>query len=68
MPRAPKAQLQHLNKDSYDISAYTTLPDTGRGIALIQTDLPLIPVAWYRQSIAVSNDVAGAFIDPFERT
>jgi peptide/nickel transport system substrate-binding protein len=37
-------------------------------VALIQTDLPLIPVAWYRQSIAVSNDVAGAFIDPFERT
>jgi peptide/nickel transport system substrate-binding protein len=37
-------------------------------VALIQDDLPLIPVAWYRQSIAVSNDVAGAFIDPFERT
>lgn len=39
-----------------------------RIVALIQTDLPLIPIAWYRQSIAVSNDVVGASIDPFERT
>lgn len=37
-------------------------------VALVQTDLPLIPVAWYRQSIAVSKNVIGAFIDPFERT
>jgi len=35
---------------------------------LIQTDLPLIPIAWYRQSIAVSKEVVGASIDPFERT
>lgn len=37
-------------------------------IAQVQNELPLIPVAWYRQSIAVSNKVEGAKIDPFERT
>ncbi len=37
-------------------------------VGLIQADLPLIPVAWYRQSIAVSKNVSGAAIDPFERT
>ncbi|RMO68494.1 ABC transporter substrate-binding protein [Pseudomonas syringae group genomosp. 3] len=37
-------------------------------VGLIQNDLPLIPVTWYRQSIAVSNSVRGAAIDPFERT
>lgn len=37
-------------------------------VALIQADLPLIPIAWYQQSIAVLNTVKGASIDPFERT
>lgn len=37
-------------------------------MALVQNDLPLIPIAWYRQSIAVSKQVEGAAIDPFERT
>lgn len=37
-------------------------------LAQVQSELPLIPVAWYRQSIAVSKDVEGAAIDPFERT
>lgn len=37
-------------------------------MAQVQTDLPVIPVAWYRQTIAVSNAVSGASIDPFERT
>jgi peptide/nickel transport system substrate-binding protein len=39
-----------------------------RLLAAIQNDLPLIPIAWYRQSIAVSNQVEGARIDPFERS
>ncbi|MEH3023970.1 MAG: ABC transporter substrate-binding protein [Pseudomonas oryzihabitans] len=37
-------------------------------MAQVQQDLPVIPVAWYRQTMAVSNAVEGAFIDPFERT
>ena len=37
-------------------------------MALVQDELPLIPVAWYRQSIAVSRNIEGAAIDPFERT
>ncbi|MFJ4156677.1 ABC transporter substrate-binding protein [Pseudomonas sp. NPDC089752] len=34
----------------------------------IHNDLPIIPIAWYRQSIAVSKQIEGAAIDPFERT
>ncbi|WP_312380397.1 ABC transporter substrate-binding protein [Pseudomonas oryzihabitans] len=37
-------------------------------MAQVQKDLPVIPVAWYRQTLAVSNAVEGAAIDPFERT
>ena len=37
-------------------------------LAQLQDELPLIPIAWYRQSIAVSNKVEGAAVDPFERT
>ena len=36
--------------------------------AVLQTELPIIPIAWYQQTLAVSNKVAGATIDPFERT
>lgn len=34
----------------------------------IQRDLPVIPVAWYEQTAAVTKAVEGAAIDPFERT
>lgn len=35
---------------------------------ILQTELPIIPIAWYQQSLAVSDKVEGATIDPFERT
>lgn len=39
-----------------------------RAMAILQDDLPVIPVAWYQQTAAVSRGVTGAVIDPFERT
>lgn len=36
--------------------------------AILQAELPVIPIAWYRQTLAVSDRVTGATIDPFERT
>jgi peptide/nickel transport system substrate-binding protein len=36
--------------------------------AILQADLPIIPIAWYRQTLAVSDRVEGATIDPFERS
>ncbi|WP_309985259.1 ABC transporter substrate-binding protein [Herbaspirillum seropedicae] len=39
-----------------------------RIVALLQEQLPVIPVAWYRQTCAVSRRVRGASIDPFERS
>ncbi|WP_374694214.1 ABC transporter substrate-binding protein [Janthinobacterium sp. J1-1] len=34
----------------------------------LQQGLPVIPVVWYRQTMAVSRRLAGASIDPFERS
>ena len=39
-----------------------------QAMAMLQADLPVIPVAWYQQTAAVSTGVSGAVIDPFERT
>ena len=39
------------------------------GIAVeLQRGLPVIPIVWYRQTMAVARRVAGASIDPFERS
>ena len=35
---------------------------------ILQRELPVIPVIWYEQTIAVTKAVEGARIDPFERS
>ncbi len=35
-------------------------------LALLQTELPVIPVTWYEHIVAVSNQLEGVSIDPFE--
>ncbi|WP_058894807.1 ABC transporter substrate-binding protein [Herbaspirillum rubrisubalbicans] len=47
--------------------------DSGRAerariVALLQEQLPVIPVVWYRQTCAVSRRLQGASLDPFERS
>nr|WP_111298709.1 ABC transporter substrate-binding protein [Paracoccus saliphilus] len=39
-----------------------------QAMAILQDQLPVIPVAWYQQTAAVSTRVTGAAIDPFERS
>ncbi len=39
-----------------------------QAVAILQEELPVIPIAWYQQTLAVSNRVTGARIDPWERT
>lgn len=40
-----------------------------RGIAqVLQDELPIVPVAWYRQSAVVSDRVDGVVLDPLERS
>jgi peptide/nickel transport system substrate-binding protein len=36
--------------------------------AVLQSELPVIPVVWYRQVCAASRRIGGASIDPFERS
>lgn len=35
---------------------------------VLQAELPVIPVAWYRQSVVVSDRVDGVVLDPLERS
>lgn len=41
--------------------------DRARVAAVLQAELPVIPVVWYRQVCAASRRIAGTGIDPFER-
>ena len=36
--------------------------------AILQAELPVLPIAWYQQTAAVSASVEGIVIDPFERS
>lgn len=36
--------------------------------ATLQAELPVLPIAWYQQTAAVSHSVKGIVIDPYERT
>ncbi|WP_394689496.1 ABC transporter substrate-binding protein [Hoeflea sp.] len=42
--------------------------DRARVSAILNDELPVIPIAWYQQTAAVSKTVSGAVIDPFERS
>ena len=37
-------------------------------VNVLQNELPVIPVAWYRQSAAVSKKLEGVALDPLERS
>lgn len=50
-------------------------PASGRAAALraevtrmLQAELPIIPITWYRQQVAVSQRVIGVRLDPLERS
>jgi peptide/nickel transport system substrate-binding protein len=36
--------------------------------AILQAELPVIPIAWYQQTLAVRAGIEGAIIDPWERS
>ena len=39
-----------------------------RAAEILQNELPVIPIAWYRQTAAVRDRVAGVTLDPLERS
>lgn len=41
--------------------------ERARVTEILQSELPVIPIAWYRQTLAVAGRVKGATIDPWER-
>ena len=41
--------------------------DRARISAILQAELPVIPIAWYQQTLAVRAGIEGAVIDPWER-
>jgi peptide/nickel transport system substrate-binding protein len=40
----------------------------GRVAEILQSELPVIPIAWYRQTVVVGSSVSGVTLDPFERS
>lgn len=42
--------------------------EKAKAAEILQADLPVIPIAWYQQTLSVSSTVKGAAIDPWERT
>lgn len=36
--------------------------------ATLHAELPVVPIAWYRQTLAIAKGVDGLIVDPFERT
>ena len=37
-------------------------------VQVLHTELPVIPVAWYRQQVALSRRISGVSLDPLERS
>ncbi|NSY40439.1 ABC transporter substrate-binding protein [Leisingera sp. ANG59] len=37
-------------------------------VATLHEEMPVLPIAWYELNMAVSDEVSGVVIDPFERT
>ena len=37
-------------------------------VQTLQSELPVLPIAWYQQTMVVSDGVRGLVVDPFERT
>ncbi|WP_158969879.1 ABC transporter substrate-binding protein [Chachezhania sediminis] len=42
--------------------------ERSRMVAILQAELPVIPIAWYMQTLAVNAAVEGTVIDPWERS
>ncbi|HVP51923.1 MAG TPA: hypothetical protein VMT05_07435, partial [Terriglobales bacterium] len=40
----------------------------GRIAEILQSELPVIPIAWYRQTVVIGSRVSGVTLDPFERS
>jgi peptide/nickel transport system substrate-binding protein len=42
--------------------------ERARATEILQNDLPVIPIAWYQQTLAAASDLSGVTIDPYERS
>jgi peptide/nickel transport system substrate-binding protein len=56
--------------DGVKAMAAGTAPEGTRDelVATLQAELPVVPIAWYQLTMAVSDTVEGVIVDPFERT
>lgn len=45
-----------------------TAADRIEAATILNTELPVVPIAWYRQTAAISRKLTGAVVDPYERT
>ena len=57
-----------LNRLALDPTANEGRAHRAQIVTQLQTELPIIPVAWYRQHAAVSKKLTGVSLDPLERS
>ncbi|TAG01434.1 MAG: ABC transporter substrate-binding protein [Betaproteobacteria bacterium] len=51
-----------------DVSAEKLAANRLEIARILQAELPVIPIAWYRQQVALSSRISGVSLDPLERS
>lgn len=73
---APTGDWGALGWDGPEVAALIACMARGEGgaaerervVEVLQAELPVIPIAWYQQTVAVAPALEGAAVDPFERS
>lgn len=52
--------------EAHDPAAQRALRE--RFVQILQAELPVIPIAWYKQTLALSSRIDGVTVDPLERS
>jgi len=62
------AEFDQAIKDLSEVSdAVQGQPLREKAVSILQAELPVIPIAWYQQTAAVSKKLENVRLDPFER-
>ena len=46
----------------------TCAPEIAKVAAILQQELPVIPVVWYQHTVSVDKKLTGVVIDPLQRS
>ena len=66
--RAKPAQIRQIESVLADLDARRAQVLRATVTQTLQAELPVIPIAWYRQHVAVNRRLQGVSLDPLERS